>query len=142
MPGAFNSRRTRRRPTINITSLIDVMFLLLIFFMVSATFRQDFGVEIDLPEAVTAEQADTDKPYAIRVTEQGQTYFGEDVVSREELRSRLKALFADDPKATVVLEADRSAEFGRVLEVIDTAREVGGERLIIPTDLATSAETE
>jgi biopolymer transport protein ExbD len=134
MPGAFNARRTRRRPTINITSLIDVMFLLLIFFMVSSTFREDFGIQIDLPKAATAENQGP-QTYTIQVTEEGETYFGQDPVTRGQLRERLQALFLDDPEATVVLEADRSAHFGKVLEVIDTARQVGGERLIIPTEL-------
>lgn len=134
MPGAFNQRRTRRRPTINITSLIDVMFLLIIFFTVSSTFRQDFGIEIDLPEATTAEKTDMPQ-YAIRVTEQGETYFDDAIVSRDELRSKLEDLFRDDANAKVVLEADKAADFGQVMAVIDTARQVGGERLIIPTDL-------
>lgn len=135
MPGAFNQRRSRRRPTINITSLIDVMFLLIIFFTVSSTFRQDFGIEIDLPEAATAEKTDTPQ-YAIRVTEKGETYFGDTVVSRDELRAKLHDLFQKDAEAKVVLEADKSADFGQVMAVIDTARQVGGERLIIPTELA------
>lgn len=140
MPGAFNERRTRRRPTINITSLIDVMFLLIIFFTVSSTFRQDFGVEIDLPTASTAER--TEAPlYAIRVTDQGDTYFGGALVTKQELRAQLEALFHEDAEAKVVLEADRAADFGRVIDVIDTARQVGGERLIIPTEPESSTPT-
>ena len=56
MSGTFNRPKHPRRPSINITSLIDVMFLLLIFFMVSSTFREDTGVDIRLPEAETASQ--------------------------------------------------------------------------------------
>ena len=67
MPAAFNSPKQRRKPVINVTPLIDVLFLLLIFFMVSSTFRDDLAIDITLPKAQSATVQDvTAKEIAIR----------------------------------------------------------------------------
>ena len=67
MDGAFNTRRRKRRPAITITPLIDVVFLLLIFFMVSTTFGEPAAIDITLPAAETG--ADQERPpYEIAVT--------------------------------------------------------------------------
>ena len=131
MSAPFNARRHRRRPSINITSLIDVMFLLLIFFMVSSTFREHFGIDVTLPEAQTAERADV-TTHEITVSQEGQFYFGQRLVDEEGLRRAITDLLADDPEASLVLRADDKADFGRVIRAIDIAREVGGTRLVIP----------
>jgi biopolymer transport protein ExbD len=132
MSAPFNARRHRRRPSINITSLIDVMFLLLIFFMVSSTFREHFGVDVTLPEAKTAERMDV-STHEITVSEDGQFYFGQQLVDDEGLRRGIVRLLTEDPKASLVLRADDKADFGRVIRAIDIAREVGGTQLVIPT---------
>ena len=75
MDSPFGIRRHRRKPSINITSLIDVMFLLLIFLMVSTTFRHQLGIDVDLPEAGTA-SAQEMRPHEIVVTRNGEYYFG------------------------------------------------------------------
>ena len=132
MEGAFNIRRRRRRPIINITALIDVMLILLIFLMVTSTFREHLGIDITLPEADTA----TDQQltlHEIIVDESGTFYFGQQRVSEQGLRASLAGLLDADPEATVVLRADERADFGMVLRVIDIARDIGGNRLIIPT---------
>lgn len=132
MSGAFNARRSRRRPIINITSLIDVMFLLLIFFMVSSTFREQYGIDVDLPEAATASQQEAE-PYEIVVTSQGEYFFGQQRVDANGLREAVKTLLAEQQDARLVLRADEEADFGQVVRAIDIAREVGGRQLIIPT---------
>jgi biopolymer transport protein ExbD len=132
MEGSFGSRRRIRRPTINITSLIDVMFLLLIFFMVSSTFREHLGIDVALPEAATA--TEQKKPeYSITVGADGTVHFGEAVVTSPELRKSLVALMEKEPDATVVLRADKDAPFQDWIGVIDIAREVGGKQLTIST---------
>ena len=134
MSGTFNRPKHRRRPAINITSLIDVMFLLLIFFMVSSTFREDTGIDIRLPEAETASQQPMGA-HEIVIDREGQYYIGKQRVDEERLREALVQLIADGQDTVFVLRADKDAAFGKVLRAIDIARDVGGERLIIPTDL-------
>lgn len=132
MSGAFNAPRLKRRPSINITPLIDVMFLLLIFFMVSSTFREQVGIEITLPGAETATAQEVEA-YEIIVDRDGQIYFGDEPVDDAGLRSALARVLKEEPAARLVLRADREADFGRALRAMDIARDVGGERLIIPT---------
>lgn len=134
MSGAFNSPRHKRQPSINITPLIDVMFLLLIFFMVSSTFKEYYGIEIELPEAESAQPQEEDS-HEIVVDSEGTYYFQGERVDEEALRAGLTSLIESEPGATIVLRADRNANFGPVLRVIDIAESVGGGKLIIPTDL-------
>lgn len=139
MEGPFGIRR-RNRPAINITPLIDVMFLLLIFFMVSSTFREYLGIDIALPRAATAtEHAKT--PWEISVKADGTVYFAGRPATRRELRAELAALLEDDPEASLVLRADEGTPFQDVITVIDIVRDVGGARLIIPTRTTAEAET-
>ncbi|MDP7640000.1 MAG: biopolymer transporter ExbD [Candidatus Hydrogenedentes bacterium] len=133
MDGAFNTSRDKRRPTINITSLIDVMFLLLIFFMVSSTFKEELGIDISLPEAESAASQEM-APHDITVDGDGNFFFAQRSVDDQGLRESLTALLAEESDALLVLRADRAANFGRVARAIDIARAVGGERLVIPTE--------
>jgi biopolymer transport protein ExbD len=133
MLGPFNSSRPRRRAAINITSLIDVMFLLLIFFMVSSTFRNQLGIDLELPAARTATDQEQ-PPYEIVVNREGHVLWGAQPVDEAGLRQALASVPRNGKQpADVVLRADSHADFGRVIEVMDIAREVGGARLIIPT---------
>lgn len=108
------------------------MFLLLIFFMVTSTFRHRFGVDITLPEAETAtdQQADT---HEITVTAEGEYYFGQERVDEEGLRRAIADTLGKKDDATLVLRADDAADFGKVVRAIDIARATGGSRLVIPT---------
>ncbi|GMV93639.1 MAG: hypothetical protein AMXMBFR82_34170 [Candidatus Hydrogenedentota bacterium] len=136
MSQPFGGRRHRRRPHINLTSLIDVMFLLLIFFMVSSTFRHGYGLEVDLPEAETSAETQS-IPEEIVVDERGNYYFGGRPVDEDGLRDAIVALLKEKPDATLILRADEAADFGRAVRAIDIARAVGGSRLIIPTERIT-----
>jgi biopolymer transport protein ExbD len=137
MARAFGATGHRRRPAINITSLIDVMFLLLIFFMVSSTFRDSLGIDITLPVAQTGEEQSPSN-YEITVKSGGELHFGasETPISPDELRTALEELYRNEPEAIVILRADEAAPFQAVITVVDTARAVGGSRLIIPTQAA------
>lgn len=110
------------------------MFLLLIFFMVSSTFREDTGVDIRLPEAETASQQPMGA-HEIAIDREGYYYIEKQRVDEEGLRQALVQLISKNQETVFVLRADKDAAFGKVLRAIDIARDVGGERLIIPTDL-------
>ena len=134
MAGVFNSPQHKRKPSVNVTPLIDVLFLLLIFFMVSSTFREDLAIDITLPAAESAVNQDLTAK-EIAVDRAGVVYFEGRTVSEQELRQALRTVLEDDPRATLVLRADDRADFGRVLRVIDIARDLNVQNLIIPTDL-------
>jgi biopolymer transport protein ExbD len=135
MKNAFGRSRARRKPTINITSLIDVMFLLLIFFMVSSVFRDTVGLNITLPAAATADKQE-EIPHEIFITSDGGiTFDKQEGLTLEELESALGDLIADDPAARMALTADAQSAYEDFVAVIDIARKVGGDKLIIHTKI-------
>lgn len=108
------------------------MFLLLIFFMVSSTFREHYGIDIALPDAETADPHKI-QAHEIVVSAEGQYYFGQQAVDESGLRASLADVLKKEPEAPWVLRADERADFGHVIRAIDIARAVGGTKLIIPT---------
>jgi biopolymer transport protein ExbD len=134
----FSHRTRRRAPHVNITSLIDVLFLLLIFFMVSSTFRDDFGIDVTLPAASTAEATET-PPLTITVREDGGFFFEGRPMDAPALRAALAERLLDDRDAAIDLRADRAAPFEFVVQAIDVARQAGGRQLRLPTQYETEA---
>ncbi|GEM_PF-317032 len=132
MDGPFGTKRRVRRPTINLTSLIDILFMLLIFFMLSSTFRNQLGIDISLPKAVTAANQEN-MGKEITVDASGAIYFNSAPVTPTQLREKLVELLKMEPEAALVLRADKNTPFQNVLNVIDITREVGGGQLVIPT---------
>lgn len=142
MSGAFNQKRARRKPVINIAPLIDVMFLLLIFFMVSSTFRDKMGIDLDLPQAASAEAAVEDSP-TITVSEDDAIYFNEaEFDDIEELRPALEELYARDPEARITLRAGETADFGTAIRALDIARDIGFKQIVVPTRPLETAQEE
>lgn len=143
MNQAFGRANRPRRPNINLASLIDVMFLLIIFFMVSTVFRNNSGIDITLPAAATsAEQQEA--PYEIFIQDTGAITFRDSPeITLETLEAEMKALLAREPDARLALSADENADYKSFIAVIDLARRVGGEKLIIRTQPAggTAVET-
>lgn len=124
----FRPERKGRSLIINVTSLIDVMFLLLIFFMVTSTFRNQPAINLVLPRSSTA--ADTiDTPTIVFLTESGQVFLNDAPVPREQLAAALQQLHVTTGDDRIVLRADQDASHGRVVELIDTIKESGFTRV-------------
>lgn len=133
MSNAFHRPTRRRKPTINLTSLIDVMFLLVIFLTVSTTFRDQLGIDVTLPGADTAEITRMEQDVELVVTAEGAYFFAGTPLDDAGLRETLTEWAAREDAPAIVLRADDAAAFGRVVRVLDIAREVGGTDLVIPT---------
>lgn len=135
MNQAFGRTRRRRSPVINLASLIDVMFLLLIFFMVSTVFRNNAGIDIALPAATTSAEQQV-APHEIFIQGSGAiTFRDRPGITLEALEAEMRALLQQEPDARLALSADESADYKSFIAVIDLARRVGGEKLIIRTQL-------
>ncbi len=129
----MNLRPTRsEEPRIDITPLIDVVFLLLIFFMVTTTFQQETRLKVDLPEAVSGAPSVRQERIVLEVSAEGRYQLqGEAVASsREALRAALEALgpAGDRP---LVLQADGKAPHDAVVRAMDAARLSGFDKLSI-----------
>lgn len=123
-------------PEINLTSLIDVVFLLLIFFMVSATFERQALLRVELPEAATSERESLPNRIELVITETGDYFVGDNMLAdqrRDTLRLALSQAFSDRPEALLVIRADARAEHGLVVRAMDAASAEGITKLTIAT---------
>ncbi len=128
-----NGSDEENEPALNLTSLIDVMFLLVIFFAVSTTFRVHPGLSVNLPQAQSERIAEDKKTMKAVLMKTGEIYLDNEEVAREDLFKTLRRLQRQTKVSLFVLEADEDARHGRVVELMDAARQAGIPRLAIAT---------
>ncbi len=118
---------------INITSLIDVMFLLLIFFMVSTTFVSQPAISLQLPSAQHSE-AVRQTPIVVHIDERGGVYLNDEPVELALLEQALISRLAVATEKAVVLKADSRVSHGVVVHVLDTIKGAGVQKLVVATE--------
>ncbi len=124
----FRPSKKGRGLIINITSLIDVMFLLLIFFMVTSTFKNQPAINLVLPRSATASDT-VDTPAILFLTSEGLVYLNDTLMDKETLATRLKEMHDNSGEDRMVLRADEDAAHGDVVELIDTIKQSGFTRV-------------
>ncbi|MBK5937467.1 MAG: biopolymer transporter ExbD [Halorhodospira halophila] len=123
----------RREPEENVIPMINIVFLLLIFFMVAGTLEPHSPLSVDPAESERGAELAGD-PLRVLIDAEGQMAVDQDVVDdREQLRERLKAALAEAPERPVEVKADADADSARLLDVMDDLREVGAERMQLMT---------
>jgi len=127
--------RRRQQPEINLTPLIDVVFLLLIFFMVSTTFRKEADLQIQLPEAAQKpvpleHRLEVSVDAAGRYAVNGQVVIGDDVSS---LKQAMQQAVAEVDDLPLMIRADAQASHQSVVKIMDIAGQLGLKRLGIAT---------
>ena len=130
------SRRLKPEVDVNLTPLIDVVFLLLIFFMVSTTFTKDTELSIDLPEASAVESRLVNKQVEITVARNGDYAInGMALVNNriETLRTALESVSAGDTTLPLVITADSKTSHQAVVTAMDAAGQLGFTKLSITT---------
>ncbi|MFH1279930.1 MAG: biopolymer transporter ExbD [Candidatus Eisenbacteria bacterium] len=128
----FGTER-KRSPLVNVTPLIDALFLLLIFFMVSSTFRDLPGIPLDLPSAKTGE-ANRSSGVEVQVDREGIIRLEGKIVGEGDLEEKLGAALDAAEGRNLTLRADRGVPYGRVVTVMDAARGLSVERLVVATE--------
>ncbi|HDL17714.1 MAG TPA: biopolymer transporter ExbD [Bacteroidetes bacterium] len=124
--------KPKRKGQINITSLIDVLFILLIFFMVSSTFLEQPGMKLELPKAKSANVEKVDN-LVIYIDADNQVFLNDKPVAIDRLKKQLEEAISKNDNPTLVLQADKSVPHGLVVTAMDLARQVGIKRLIVAT---------
>ncbi len=113
--------------------MIDIVFQLLIFFLITTTFVQNPGFEVDLPEATSSEVPTEGDVVIIGITDEGRMVHEGVAVSALELTDRLKRHHEKRKDAVIIIQADGKTPHGAVVSVMDLARKVGFKQLAIAT---------
>ncbi len=132
----FRRKKEMEDPRPTMTPLIDILFLLIIFFTVTTTFANTGGIDINLPQASSQLEIEkVDKLYVV-LDQGGQAYIKGDKKTVTELRDEFTALYKNNADALLVVEADKNTNHGRVVEIMDMAQSAGLKRLAIATEQA------
>ena len=126
----------KQGPRLNMTSLIDVVFLLLIFFMVTTTFEKQAKLKIELPEATEEKQAGTPQQIIISISQKGSIYLNNNELINsqyEAIASGLNGLVEGNENPPVVIRADANAAHKHVVTVMDVLADLGFSSVSIAT---------
>lgn len=118
--------KLKKRPRIDIVPMIDVIFFLLVFFMLFTTFKTTpYGVDLQLPKATQVVKTQSVN-ILIHITSDGRLFLKDRPVSLDELKAQVKVQLEKKPDMTVVLKADENAKYKSLIQVMDAVSEVGG----------------
>ena len=108
---------------INLTPMLDVVFIMLIFFVVTATFIKETGIEVNKPEASTPREQPAG--ILIAISENNEIWIDRRMVDIRALRANIVRLLAENPKSGVVIQADGQSNNNTFVQVMNAAREAG-----------------
>ena len=124
--------RRKRSLVLNLTSLIDVLFLLLIFFMISTTFLSQPAIKLELPKAEHSEVV-RQTPLVVHVDRDGRIFLNDEPIELPLLEEALRRRLAMDTEKSVVLKADSRVAHGKVIAVLDVFKGAGVRKLVEAT---------
>jgi len=125
--------RNKRDYTVDITPLVDIVFLMLIFFMVSTSFKVASSLKLELPESKSHEQVTDAKEVVVSINTGGQFFVQDEPVSDRNLRRRILNVTKGDVNMRVVLRADAESRHKRVVRALDVLRQLGMGKVAIAT---------
>ena len=115
----------RRPSVINVTSLIDVMFLLLIFVLLSAKFEKEASVPVNLPAGGKAESGEKPTLKVLTIDAQGAMFLGQEPVEMQNLAAAIARMRQELKDPVLVINADKNGSYGRFAEAMDVVQKAG-----------------
>ena len=125
--------RTDEESDINLTPMLDVVFIMLIFFIVTATFIKQAGIDVLRPEAETAIQKPT-VSVLVAISAAGEIWIDKRKVDAAAVRAHIERLHAENPKGGLVIQADREARYEHLKAVLTAARAAGMTEVAVSTE--------
>jgi len=116
-----------------LTSLIDIVFMLLIYFLLTTNFMVEQGIDVNLPNA-EASAPQTRQEVTVYIDRTGDVYLGDVKIEFNDLFDRLTQRIKENPQRLVVIKADRSVMIDRAVQVMDMARAAGAKQLFLATE--------
>ena len=130
-------RAKRNRPSqeaeVNMTPMLDVVFIMLIFFIVTASFVKEAGVEVVRPPAATADPKDKGN-ILVAITENGQIWIDRRQVEPRTLRAHIERLHGENPQGAIVIQADTRSQNHLLVAVMDAAKAAKVNRIAIAAE--------
>ena len=130
---SFRRRRGGNKPEVDISPLIDVVFILLIFFMVTTTFVKDSAVDLERPSASSGQTAST-KALRVVLDQAGSIFVSDTPIKPWMVQSRVRDFLRDSGEGAVLVVADRRASVDKLIEVVDQCRLAGATDVGVITD--------
>jgi biopolymer transport protein ExbD len=129
-------RRDRRKSEseVNLTPMLDVVFIMLIFFIVTASFVKESGIEISRPGASTAVRKEKGN-ILIAISANDQIWMNRRQVDPRALRANIERAHAENPQGSVIIQADKEAKTGLLVQVMDAARAAGVKSISLAADI-------
>lgn len=109
---------------INMTPMLDVVFIMLIFFIVTATFVKEAGIDVNRPEAATAVQKERAN-ILVAISDKGEIWINKRQIDVRAVQANIERLHAENPQGSVVIQADKKATTETLIKVMDAARSAG-----------------
>ena len=126
-------RRESAQSEVNMTPMLDVVFIMLIFFIVTASFVKEAGVDVIRPPAQTAIAKDKGN-ILIAITENGQIWIDRRQVDPRSLRANIERLHGENPQGAIVIQADRRSQNHLLVAVMDAAKAAGVNQVAIAAE--------
>jgi len=117
---------------INLTPMLDVVFIMLIFFVVTASFIKEAGIDVNRPQASTGPDI-PDASILIAISENNEIWIGGRMIDVRALRANIERLHAENPKGTIVIQADGESNNDTFVQVMNASREAGVYDIAIAT---------
>ena len=122
-------KRAAEEAEINITPMLDIVFIMLIFFIVTTSFVKELGVDLDRPSNAPVKEQKRSEVIPVRIDATGQIFVEDRLVNVGAIRANIVSGLARKPNATVVVIADRNADSGYIVTVVDQARVAGAAKV-------------
>ncbi|MFV8781229.1 ExbD/TolR family protein [Microbulbifer sp. SA54] len=117
---------------IDLTPMLDVVFIMLIFFIVTATFIKEPGVDVVKPEATTADLKAAS--ILVAINDNDEIWIAKEQVDDRQVKNTLERLYAENPKGWLVIQPDKKASIEKVALIADAARIIGIEKVSVATE--------
>ncbi len=127
-------RRDEEEAQINITPMLDIVFIMLIFFIVTTSFVKEIGLDVSRPSNAPPKEVKQSAVIAIRISATGQVEVNNRRVDIRAVHANVQSALAAKPDSSVVVVADRDADAGLLVQVIDQAREAGAENVSLAAE--------
>ena len=122
-------KKNREESEINITPMLDIVFIMLIFFIVTTSFVKEISIDVNRPTKSPIKEQKKSEVISVRISAEGQIFVQDRLITLDAVRANIESNLALKPQATVVVVSDREADAGFLVKVIDQSRIAGARNV-------------